>query len=58
MKRVLVVDDEPKITQLVRDYLERGGFAVTTASDGTSALALARSERPDLVRAKTLLAQK
>ena len=49
MKRVLVVDDEPKITQLVRDYLERGGFAVTTASDGTSALALARSERPDLV---------
>src|SRR5439155_6132741 len=49
VKRVLVVDDEPKITQLVRDYLERGGFAVTTASDGTSALALARSERPDLV---------
>ena len=49
MKRVLVVDDEPKITQVVRDYLERGGFAVTTASDGTSALALARSERPDLV---------
>ena len=49
MKRVLVVDDEPKITQVVRDYLERGGFAVTTASDGTSALALARTERPDLV---------
>jgi two-component system alkaline phosphatase synthesis response regulator PhoP len=49
VKRVLVVDDEPKITQVVRDYLERGGFAVTTASDGTSALALARTERPDLV---------
>jgi DNA-binding response OmpR family regulator len=49
VKKVLVVDDEPKITRLVRDYLERGGFAVATASDGTSALTLVRSERPDLV---------
>ena len=28
MKTILVVDDEPKITQLVRDYLERAGFGV------------------------------
>ncbi len=49
MKTILVVDDEPKITQLVRDYLERAGFRVLTASNGKAALALAHSEKPDLV---------
>jgi DNA-binding response OmpR family regulator len=49
MKTILVVDDEPKITQLVRDYLEQAGFAVRIAGDGRSALSLARTERPDLV---------
>jgi len=46
---ILVVDDEPRIVQLVRDYLEHGGFAVLTASDGPSALRSARTGRPDLV---------
>jgi len=46
MKTILVVDDEPKIVQLVRDYLERAGYAVRTAGDGKAALALARQERP------------
>lgn len=46
---ILVVDDEPRIVQLVRDYLEHGGFTVLTASDGPSALRTARSGRPDLV---------
>jgi DNA-binding response OmpR family regulator len=49
MKTILVVDDEPKITQLVRDYLERAGFAVTVAYDGKKALSLAKTEKPDLV---------
>ena len=49
MPQVLVVDDEPKITQLVRDYLERAGFAVSVARDGNEALMRARTERPDLV---------
>src|SRR5213593_1418399 len=49
MKRILVVDDEPKIVQLARDYLEHAGFAVATAYDGKAALASARTERPDLV---------
>jgi len=49
MKTVLVVDDEPKIVELARDYLEHAGFAVVSASDGTAALATARSSRPDLV---------
>jgi DNA-binding response OmpR family regulator len=47
--RILVVDDEPKIVRLVRDYLEQAGFAVTTARDGAEALMRARQERPDLV---------
>ena len=49
MPRILVVDDEPKIVQLVRDYLERAGFAVSTARDGREALMRARQERPDLI---------
>lgn len=49
MKNILVVDDEPKITQLVRDYLERAGFGVLTAHDGKKALSLAKTEKPDAV---------
>jgi DNA-binding response OmpR family regulator len=47
--RILVVDDEPKIVQLVRDYLERAGFAVSTARDGNEALMRAHQERPELI---------
>ena len=46
---ILVVDDEPKIVKLACDYLERGGFHVLTAADGTTALAVARRDRPDLI---------
>jgi DNA-binding response OmpR family regulator len=46
---ILVVDDEPRIVQLVRDYLEHGGFTVLIASDGAAALRAARTGRPDLV---------
>jgi DNA-binding response OmpR family regulator len=49
MPRILVVDDEPKIMRLVRDYLEHGGFEVTVARDGPEALMRARTEHPDLV---------
>src|SRR5512141_1289174 len=49
MKTILVVDDEPKIVKLVRDYLERAGFSVRVAADGKSALSLARTEKPDLI---------
>ena len=49
MQRILVVDDEPKIVQLVRDYLERAGFAVSVARDGDEALMRARTEPTDLV---------
>jgi DNA-binding response OmpR family regulator len=46
---ILVVDDEPKITRLARDYLEKDGFRVLTAADGLAALQIARAARPDLV---------
>jgi DNA-binding response OmpR family regulator len=49
MKTILVVDDEPKIATLARDYLEHAGFAVLTAGDGPSALTMIRQRRPDLV---------
>jgi DNA-binding response OmpR family regulator len=49
MKRILVVDDEPKIVELARDYLEHAGFDVSTASDGRRALESVQRDRPDLV---------
>ena len=46
---VLIIDDEPKIVELCRDYLAAAGFEVLTAADGPSGLALARREKPSLV---------
>lgn len=48
-KTVLVVDDEPKIVEVVGDYLRSAGFSVITAADGESALASARARPPDLI---------
>jgi two-component system alkaline phosphatase synthesis response regulator PhoP len=47
MRTILVVEDEPQIAGLVRDYLEHAGFAVIAAGDGAAALALVRARRPD-----------
>ncbi len=49
MKQILVVDDEPRIADICRDYLERAGFKVTIAGNGADALTLARAKQPDLV---------
>ena len=46
---ILVVDDDAKIVNLVRTYLERDGFAVVTAQDGRQALAAIRQHQPVLV---------
>ena len=48
-ERILVVDDEPDIVALVAYHLARAGFRVSTASDGTEAIAAARQEHPALV---------
>src|SRR3989440_7171510 len=46
---VLVVDDDPKILELVRAYLQRAGYAVVTAVDGEDALRKIEAHRPNLV---------
>lgn len=53
--RILVVDDEPHIVELVRYNLLQEGYDVTTAADGETALTKARSEKPDLVVLDVLL---
>ncbi len=49
MATILLVDDEPRIAAIARDYLEHAGFAVVTAGDGRQALDLARTSPPSLV---------
>src|SRR3954453_11942684 len=48
-ERVLVVDDEPIVTEVVQRYLVREGFQVDVAADGRSGLKRAREGTPDLV---------
>lgn len=47
--KILVIDDEPSILNLVSAYLVKEGYQVLTAADGPGGLALARAEKPDLV---------
>ncbi len=54
---ILVVDDEPKIVRLARDYLEKNNFRVITAGDGQSALSMARREKPNLIILDLMLPQ-
>lgn len=49
IRTLLLVDDEPGIVAIARDYLERAGFRVLTAGDGAAALHIARSEQPALI---------
>ena len=47
--KILVVDDEPNVCELIRIYLEREGYDVIIALDGETALSLIEQERPQLV---------
>jgi len=49
MAKILVVDDEPSIVNLVSSYLKAEGYQVYTAADGPSGLKAARAYKPDLV---------
>lgn len=49
MKRILIVDDDIHIGNMVQEVLERGGYAVLRAYSGTEALLLLEREHPDLV---------
>ncbi len=48
-KRILVVDDERRLVQVVRGYLEEAGFEVVTANNGREALFVAREQQPNLI---------
>ena len=48
-KTILVVDDEERLTSLVKAYLTQEGFRVVTARNGREALFIARQEKPDLI---------
>ena len=49
MTKILVIDDEPTIVNLVQAYLKPEGYEVFTAADGSSGLKAARAFKPDLV---------
>jgi DNA-binding response OmpR family regulator len=48
-RHVLVVEDDPTVSEVVTRYLEREGFSVTTTADGLEALRMAEHKMPDLV---------
>ncbi len=47
--KILVVDDEPAVCELLKEFLEARGYGVTTASFGAEALIAVQDERPHLV---------
>jgi two-component system alkaline phosphatase synthesis response regulator PhoP len=49
MTKILVIDDEPSIVNLVQAYLKPEGYEVFTAADGVSGLKAARAFKPDLI---------
>jgi DNA-binding response OmpR family regulator len=49
MRRVLAVDDEPHILKLIAFSLRSHGFEVIDATDGLSAVEIAKAEQPDLI---------
>ena len=55
MRRVLIVDDDPKVCETLDRYLAHAGYATATALDGAKALEVARSFAPDLIVLDLLL---
>ncbi len=49
MPRVLIVDDDPEIVDILREFLTRKGYEVVTAADGPGALRLVKAGRPHVV---------
>jgi CheY-like chemotaxis protein len=49
MKKILIVDDQPEVRELVDVTLRIGEYAISQATSGDHALAIARSEHPDLI---------
>ncbi len=55
MPNILLVEDDPTLSETLRYNLEREGYSVLTAGDGIQALELARRERPDLLLLDVML---
>ncbi len=49
MATILIVEDEPELVRVLRDYLEKGGYTVLTANRGDVGLSMWQRDRPDLV---------
>ena len=49
MGKILVVDDDQNICELLRLYIEKEGYSVVIANEGNQAVAMAESENPDLI---------
>jgi len=48
-KKILVIDDEPQIVEICRDYIKAAGYDVVSASNGSEGLFKSRLEKPDLI---------
>ena len=58
MKRILVIDDEPEIRELIRAKLERGGYEVELASDGAEGVKAFHRNRADLIITDIVMPEK
>ncbi|MBF0144322.1 MAG: response regulator [Magnetococcales bacterium] len=58
MESILVVDDEPQVRNVLKQLLEREGYEVSLADNGTSGLELFREQRPDLLITDVLMPEK
>jgi len=56
-KKILVVDDEKEVCELVKCVLETDGYEVITANDGTDGLNKAKKEVPDLIISDLMMGQ-
>jgi two-component system alkaline phosphatase synthesis response regulator PhoP len=48
-KKILIIDDEPQIVEICKDYLKAAGYETVTANNGAQGVSLARREKPDLI---------
>lgn len=58
MTKILVIDDDSNICELLRMYLEKEGYEVRTASDGSEGIAVFRMYEPDLVLLDVMMPKK
>ena len=48
-EKILIIDDEPEINELIKSYLEKEDFQTSSAYSGKQALEMIRQEKPDLI---------